>query len=59
MCIEFGLPSGFVNGDTMLAGLLNSDRAWGDTTPDSLAPGVVVCDDGGEYGGGGEGTPAK
>lgn len=50
-CIEVGLlPSGFVRGEIMLpilAGLLNSEGPWGDTM-DSLAPGVVFCDGGGE-----------
>jgi hypothetical protein len=51
MLIELGLlPSGFVKGDIMLcmlAGLLYSDGPWGDAT-DSLAPGVVFWEEGGE-----------
>lgn len=44
------LPSEVVNGDTMLTmltGLLYSDGPWGDAA-DSLAPGVVVWEEGGE-----------
>ena len=45
----------------MLAGLLYSDWLCGniDALVDLRVPGVVFCEDGGEYGGGGEGMPVK
>jgi len=44
-----------------LAGLPYSDAPCGnsDAADDNRVPGVVFCEDGGEYGGGGEGMPAE